>query len=88
MRNEKNESCLQSYWKGYIERKQSRENLSAIRLRLQKAAANVDDGMRLINRLIAALAELKNMKSVSGILHTCATIGKISVNYNVVCFDI
>ncbi|XP_024993000.1 abnormal spindle-like microcephaly-associated protein homolog [Cynara cardunculus var. scolymus] len=65
---------IQSYWKGYIERKHSRGKLSDIRLRVQKSAANVDDGMRIINRLSAALLDLKNMKSVSGILHTCATL--------------
>lgn len=43
---------------------------------MQKSAANVDDGMRIINRLIAALSELLSMKSVSGILHTCATLGE------------
>lgn len=67
--------CLQSYWKGYIERKHSREKVSDIRLRVQKSAANVDDGMRIINRLIAALSQLKNTNSLSGILHICATLG-------------
>lgn len=47
-----------------------------LRLRVQKSAANVHDSMRLINRLIAAVSELLSMKSVSGILHTCATLGK------------
>ncbi|KVH89621.1 Calponin homology domain-containing protein [Cynara cardunculus var. scolymus] len=32
---------IQSYWKGYIERKHSRGKLSDIRLRVQKSAANV-----------------------------------------------
>ncbi|GKB16450.1 abnormal spindle-like microcephaly-associated protein, partial [Tanacetum coccineum] len=67
-------AVIQSYWKGHIERKHSREKVSDIRLRVQQAAANVDDCKRIINRLIAALAEPKNMKSVSGILHTCATL--------------
>ncbi|KAL8192555.1 hypothetical protein R6Q57_027740 [Mikania cordata] len=67
-------AVIQSYWKGYIERKHSGGKVTNIRLRVQKAAANVDDGMRIINRLIAALADLKNMKSVSSILHTCATL--------------
>ncbi|XP_071737666.1 uncharacterized protein [Rutidosis leptorrhynchoides] len=69
-------AVIQSYWKGYIERKQhsSREKVSDIRLRVQKAAANVEDGMRIINRLIAALSELKNTISVTEILHTCATL--------------
>nr|GEX87866.1 abnormal spindle-like microcephaly-associated protein homolog isoform X1 [Tanacetum cinerariifolium] len=39
-----------------------------------QVAANVDDGKRIINRLIASLAELRNMKSASGILYTCATL--------------
>ena len=43
---------------------------------MQKSAANVDDGMRIINRLIAALSELLSKKSISGILHTCATLGE------------
>ncbi|GJT97131.1 pre-mRNA-processing-splicing factor 8A [Tanacetum coccineum] len=41
---------------------------------VQQVYANVDDGKRIINSLIAALAELRNMKSASGILHTCATL--------------
>ncbi|CAH1448301.1 unnamed protein product [Lactuca virosa] len=67
-------AVIQSYWKGYIERKHSREKVSDIRLRVQKSAANVDDGMRIINRLIAALSQLKNTNSLSGILHICATL--------------
>ena len=47
-----------------------------LRLRVQKSATSVDDGMRIINRLLAALSELLSMKSVSGILHTCATLGE------------
>ncbi|XP_076923036.1 uncharacterized protein LOC143585026 [Bidens hawaiensis] len=72
--NKQRVAVIQSYWKGYIERKHSREKVTDIRLRVQKAAENVDDGMRIINRLIAALSDLKNMKSVTGILHTCATL--------------
>ncbi|XP_076959429.1 uncharacterized protein LOC143635490 [Bidens hawaiensis] len=72
--NKQRVAVIQSYWKGYIERKHSREKVIDIRLRVQKAAENVDDGMRIINRLIAALSDLKNMKSVTGILHTCATL--------------
>ncbi|KAI3710467.1 hypothetical protein L2E82_40250 [Cichorium intybus] len=67
-------AVIQSYWKGYIERKHSREKVSEIRMRVKKSAANVDDGMRIINRLIAALSELKNTNSLSGILHICATL--------------
>ncbi|KAJ0018873.1 hypothetical protein Pint_10934 [Pistacia integerrima] len=65
---------IQSYWKGYLTRKESSRQMLDLRLRVQKSATNVDDGMRIINRLVSALSELLNMKSVSGILHTCATL--------------
>ncbi|KAF5943397.1 hypothetical protein HYC85_017474 [Camellia sinensis] len=65
---------IQSYWKGYLARKATRGQLLDLRLRLQKSAANVDDSMRIINRLLVALSDLLSMKSVSGILHTCATL--------------
>lgn len=42
---------------------------------MKSTAANVDDSMRIINRLLAALSDLLGMKSVSGVLHTCATLG-------------
>lgn len=32
--------------------------------------------MRIMNRLVAALKELKSMKNVSGILHNCATLSE------------
>lgn len=54
-----------------------------LRLRVQKSAANVDDGMRIINRLVAALSELLSKKSVSGILHTCATLGEPSISITI-----
>ncbi|KAK4439325.1 protein abnormal spindle [Sesamum alatum] len=65
---------IQSFWKGYLARKNARGQLLDLRLRMQKSAANVDDSRRLINRLVAALSELLSMRSVSGILHTCATL--------------
>ncbi|GKA17442.1 hypothetical protein Tco_0697279 [Tanacetum coccineum] len=65
-------------WKGYIERKHLGENVSDIRLRVQQVSTNVDDGKRIINRLIAELAELRNMKSASGILNTYATLGLLT----------
>ncbi|XP_030533430.1 abnormal spindle-like microcephaly-associated protein isoform X2 [Rhodamnia argentea] len=65
---------IQSYWKGYLIRKESRAQVADLRLRVQKAAENVDDNMRIINRLKAALSELLNIRSVSSILHTCATL--------------
>ncbi|KAG2688263.1 hypothetical protein I3843_09G087900 [Carya illinoinensis] len=65
---------VQSYWKGYLARKELRGQLLDLRVRVQKSSTNVDDSQRIINRLLAALSELLNMKSVSGILHTCATL--------------
>lgn len=65
---------IQSHWKGYIARKESKEQLLDLRLRLLESARNVDDSKRLINRLLAALSELLNMKSLSNILHTCSTL--------------
>ncbi|XP_042521134.1 abnormal spindle-like microcephaly-associated protein homolog isoform X2 [Macadamia integrifolia] len=65
---------IQSYWKGYLARKESKEQLQDLRIRVQNSASNVDDSLRLINRLVAALSELLNMRSVSSILHTCATL--------------
>ncbi|KAL0398747.1 UNVERIFIED_CONTAM: protein abnormal spindle [Sesamum radiatum] len=65
---------IQSFWKGYRARKNARGQLLDLRLRMEKSAANVDDSRRLINRLVAALSELLSMRSVSGILQTCATL--------------
>ncbi|XP_073145329.1 uncharacterized protein [Henckelia pumila] len=65
---------IQSYWKGYLVRKHAEGHLQDLRSRMQKSASNIDDSMRLINRLVAALSELLNIRSVSGILHTCATL--------------
>ncbi|XP_038893578.1 abnormal spindle-like microcephaly-associated protein homolog isoform X2 [Benincasa hispida] len=65
---------IQSHWKGYLARKRSRGQLRDLRLRVQNSAANVDDGKRIINRLVVALSELLSMRSVRGILHTCATL--------------
>ncbi|CAM8918445.1 unnamed protein product [Rhodiola kirilowii] len=65
---------IQSHWKGYLARKGSKQDLIDLRLRVKKSATNIDDSKRLMNRLLAALAELLSMKSVSGILHTCETL--------------
>ncbi|KAL0535190.1 hypothetical protein IC582_029515 [Cucumis melo] len=65
---------IQSHWKGYLARKRSRGQLGDLCLRVQNSAANVDDGKRIINRLVVALSELLSMRSVRGILHTCATL--------------
>ncbi|XP_065879839.1 uncharacterized protein [Euphorbia lathyris] len=65
---------IQAHWKGYIARKELRGQLLDLRLRVQRSARNVDDSMRIINRLKMAVSELLTMKSISGILHTCATL--------------
>ncbi|XP_058093906.1 uncharacterized protein LOC131239954 isoform X2 [Magnolia sinica] len=64
---------VQSYWKGYLARKGSREQLLHLRQRVQRSATNVDNSMRLMNRLVAALSQLLSDR-VSNILHTCATL--------------
>ncbi|KAK0577950.1 hypothetical protein LWI29_002761 [Acer saccharum] len=68
------ETKNKSYWKGYLARKESNQQLLDLRFRVQKSATNVDDSRRIINRLLFALSELLSMKSVTGILHTCATL--------------
>ncbi|KAL5773413.1 hypothetical protein ACOSP7_013002 [Xanthoceras sorbifolium] len=65
---------IQSYWKGYLARKESSQQLLVLRLRVQKSATNIDDSRRIINRLLFALSELLSIKSVTSILHTCATL--------------
>ncbi|XP_057719567.1 uncharacterized protein LOC130933991 [Arachis stenosperma] len=64
---------IQSHWKGYLARRESKQLLD-LRLRMKESARNVDDSKRLINRLLAALSELLNMKSLSDVLHTCSTL--------------
>ncbi|PIA27467.1 hypothetical protein AQUCO_07700024v1, partial [Aquilegia coerulea] len=65
---------IQSYWKGYLARKELKGQLLDLRFRVQRSCSNVDDGMRLINRLVCALSELLNTRSISSILHTCSTL--------------
>ncbi|KAL5578866.1 hypothetical protein UlMin_011308 [Ulmus minor] len=77
---------IQSYWKGYQARKESRGQLLDLRLRVKESARNVDDNMRIINRLIAALSELLSKKSVSSILHTCATLD-MATRYSQKCCE-
>ncbi|KAL8140200.1 hypothetical protein V2J09_006221 [Rumex salicifolius] len=68
---------IQANWKGYIVRRDAKgQQLVELRRRLQESTVNVDDGMRLINRHIAALSELLGMKSLSNILRNCATLDK------------
>ncbi|KAK6932324.1 IQ motif, EF-hand binding site [Dillenia turbinata] len=73
-RDNQRAAVVQAYWKGYLVRNETRGQLLDLRLRMQKSAINVDEGMRIINRLLRALSELLSMKSVSNILHTCATL--------------
>ncbi|GAB4826609.1 hypothetical protein Ancab_033502 [Ancistrocladus abbreviatus] len=67
---------IQSCWKGYLTRRDEKGQLLDLRLRVQKSAINVDDGMRIINTHIAALNELLNMKSLSNILRICTTLDR------------
>ncbi|KAH9624093.1 hypothetical protein KSS87_018307 [Heliosperma pusillum] len=76
---------LQAHWKGYLARKRAKAQLIDLRLRIQKSAATVEDGMRIINRLIAALKELKSMTNVSGILHNCATLNLATTHSQKCC---
>ncbi|KAK3012037.1 hypothetical protein RJ639_011368 [Escallonia herrerae] len=76
---------IQSFWKGYLARKDLKGQLLDLRLRVQKSATNVDEGMRIMNRLVAALSELLNMKSVSSILHTCATLDMATTHSQKCC---
>ena len=54
-----------------------------LRLRILRSAMNVDDSRRIINRLLSALSELLSMKSISGILHNCETLGEYAVFYRI-----
>ncbi|CAL5408374.1 unnamed protein product [Camellia sinensis] len=80
------ELATRSYWKGYLAWKASRGQLLDLCLRLQKSAANVDDSMRIINRLLVALSDLLSIKSVSGILHTCATLD-MATKHSKKCYE-
>ncbi|KAK7292402.1 hypothetical protein RIF29_08181 [Crotalaria pallida] len=79
-------AVIQSRWKGYLARKESKQQLLDLRLRVQKSARNVDDSKRLINRLLAALSVLLNMKCVSDILHTCSTLD-MATRYSQKCCE-
>jgi hypothetical protein len=50
---------------------------------MQSTAATVNNSQRLGNRLMEALAQLLSQKTVSGILHTCATIGTLPTSSRV-----
>ncbi|CAL0330701.1 unnamed protein product [Lupinus luteus] len=81
-----NIAVIQSRWKGYLARKESKQQLLHLRLRLQESARNVENSKRLINRLLVALSELLNMKSVSNILHTCSTLD-MATGYSQKCCE-
>ncbi|KAK4360953.1 hypothetical protein RND71_019905 [Anisodus tanguticus] len=88
LRNKHRIIVIQAYMKGYLARKDLRGQLLDLRLRVQKSAANVDDGMRIINRLVAALSELLNMRSVSDILHICATLNMATQHSQKCCEEL
>ncbi|KAH7301391.1 hypothetical protein KP509_23G023300 [Ceratopteris richardii] len=75
---------VQALWRGFQTRHKRddlKEEFSDLRQRMQSTAANVDKKMRLEYRLTEALAALLSQKTVSGILHTCATIGRLLNEY-------
>lgn len=74
IRNKKRIAIIQSFVKAYLVRKASKQEVVDIRSRLQKSSAQVDDDMRLINRLVAALSQLIHCRSISSIRQTCATL--------------
>ncbi|KAJ0966148.1 hypothetical protein J5N97_027286 [Dioscorea zingiberensis] len=76
---------IQSYWKGYIVRRHPRQQILELCCRLKKSAANADDDMRLINRLVTALSELLGYKSISNIRHTCVTLDMATAHSEKCC---
>ncbi|KAH9328068.1 hypothetical protein KI387_000176, partial [Taxus chinensis] len=68
---------IQACWRSHFVRKNQvdlRQQLSNLRFRMGNSAANVDDNLRLENRLTKALEALLNHRTLSGIIHTCATL--------------
>ncbi|KAF0908752.1 hypothetical protein E2562_028571 [Oryza meyeriana var. granulata] len=84
VRNKKRIAIIQSYIKAYLVRKKSKQEITDIRSRLQKSSEQVDDSMRLINRLIAALSQLTQCRSISSIRQTCATLS-MATEYSEKC---
>ncbi|XBJ00728.1 hypothetical protein VPH35_020564 [Triticum aestivum] len=74
IRKRKSITIIQSFVKAYHVRKASKQEVVDIRSRIQKASAQVDDDMRLINRLIAALSQITGCRSISSIRQTCTTL--------------
>ncbi|XVE51131.1 hypothetical protein DITRI_Ditri02bG0014400 [Diplodiscus trichospermus] len=79
---------IQSCWKGYVARKESRGQLRDLRMRMLKSAKNVDDSRHIINRLLSALSELLSMKSISGILHNCETLDMATAHSQKCCEEL
>ncbi|MCO5561716.1 hypothetical protein L7F22_015339 [Adiantum nelumboides] len=79
---------IQAIWRGFRIRHKNghlKEELSALRKRMQSTAVNVDKRMRLEYRLTEALEALLGQKTVSGILHTCATIDLATQHSKLCC---
>ncbi|CAM6013071.1 unnamed protein product [Sphagnum balticum] len=73
----KSARLIQAHWKGHEWRKRQghvMKQMQQLRFRMQITASKVDNSQRLGHRLTNALAQLLSQKTVSGILHTCATI--------------
>uniref|UniRef100_A0A0D9WZH6 Calponin-homology (CH) domain-containing protein n=1 Tax=Leersia perrieri TaxID=77586 RepID=A0A0D9WZH6_9ORYZ len=85
-RNKKSITIIQTYVKAYLVRKRSKQEITNIRYRLQKSSEQVDDSMRLINRLIAALSQLAHCRSTSCIRQTCATLS-MATEYSEKCCE-
>ncbi|CAN0852352.1 Abnormal spindle-like microcephaly-associated protein homolog [Linum grandiflorum] len=79
---------IQSHWRGYLARKESKAQLVDLRLRMQKSARNVDDRMRIINKLKVAVSELLSMKSMSNILHICQTLDRTTQHSQRCCEEL
>lgn len=67
-------TVIQAFIKAYHVRKASKKEVADIRSRIQKASSQIDDGMRLLNRLIAALSQISDCRSISSIRQTCTTL--------------
>jgi len=67
-------TTIQSFVKAYLVRKASKQEVAHIRSRLQKSSSQVDDSMRLINRLVAALSQLRQSRSTHRMRQACTTL--------------
>ncbi|KAG2637347.1 hypothetical protein PVAP13_2NG513900 [Panicum virgatum] len=67
-------TTIQSFVKAFLVRKASKQEVAHIRSRLQKSSSQVDDSMRLINRLVAALSQLRQSRSTHRIRQACTTL--------------